>query len=67
MDDYGDVDPAAHAYTVGRRVPWGVIPAIECVGYQRAMVFRLGLMAGAALLTVPAARLPSDGVTHVAS
>ena len=32
---------------------------IERVGYQRAMVFGLGLMAVGALMMVPAARLPS--------
>jgi FHS family L-fucose permease-like MFS transporter len=36
---------------------------IERVGYQRAMVFGLGLMAAGALMMVPAARLPSYGVT----
>ncbi|WP_277982784.1 MFS transporter, partial [Sphingomonas faeni] len=36
---------------------------IERVGYQRAMVFGLGLMAVGALMMVPAARLPSYGVT----
>ncbi|MDJ0278448.1 sugar MFS transporter [Sphingomonas sp. 2R-10] len=36
---------------------------IERVGYQRAMVIGLALMAGGALLMVPAARLPSYGVT----
>ena len=39
---------------------------IERVGYQRAMVFGLGLMAAGALMMVPAARLPSYGVTLVA-
>jgi FHS family L-fucose permease-like MFS transporter len=39
---------------------------IERVGYQRAMVFGLGLMAVGALMMVPAARLPSYGVTLVA-
>ena len=39
---------------------------IERVGYQRAMVFGLGLMAVGALVMVPAARLPSYGVTLVA-
>lgn len=36
---------------------------IERVGYQRAMVFGLALMAAGALMMVPAARLPSYGVT----
>lgn len=36
---------------------------IERVGYQRAMVIGLGMMAAGALLMVPAARLPSYGVT----
>ena len=36
---------------------------IERVGYQRAMVFGLGLMAVGALMMVPAAQLPSYGVT----
>jgi FHS family L-fucose permease-like MFS transporter len=36
---------------------------IERVGYQRAMVIGLGLMAGGALIMVPAARLPSYEVT----
>ena len=39
---------------------------IERVGYQRAMVFGLALMAVGALMMVPAARLPSYGVTLVA-
>ena len=39
---------------------------IERVGYQRAMVVGLGLMAVGALMMVPAARLPSYGVTLVA-
>ncbi|RZM36410.1 MAG: sugar MFS transporter [Sphingomonas sp.] len=39
---------------------------IERVGYQRAMVFGLGLMAVGALMMVPAARLPSYGVTLLA-
>ena len=36
---------------------------IERVGYQRAMVIGLGMMAVGALLMVPAARIPSYGVT----
>jgi FHS family L-fucose permease-like MFS transporter len=36
---------------------------IEKVGYQRSMVIGLGLMATGALLMVPAARIPSYGVT----
>ena len=36
---------------------------IERVGYQRAMVFGLAMMAAGALMMVPAARLPSYGVT----
>ncbi|WP_267382352.1 MULTISPECIES: sugar MFS transporter [unclassified Sphingomonas] len=39
---------------------------IERIGYQRSMVFGLALMAGGALLMVPAARIPSYGVTLVA-
>ena len=39
---------------------------IERVGYQRAMVIGLGLMAAGALVMVPAARIPSYGVTLVA-
>ena len=39
---------------------------IERVGYQRAMVIGLALMAVGALMMVPAARLPSYGVTLVA-
>jgi FHS family L-fucose permease-like MFS transporter len=42
------------------------IPAaklIERVGYQRSMVIGLGMMAAGALVMVPAARLPSYGVT----
>jgi FHS family L-fucose permease-like MFS transporter len=39
---------------------------IERVGYQRAMVFGLGLMAVGAVMMVPAARLPSYGVTLIA-
>ncbi len=36
---------------------------IERVGYQRAMVIGLAMMAGGALLMVPAAKIPSYGVT----
>ncbi|QXQ05562.1 sugar MFS transporter [Sphingosinicellaceae bacterium] len=36
---------------------------IERVGYQRAMVIGLGMMAAGALVMVPAARIPSYGVT----
>nr|WP_129586144.1 sugar MFS transporter [Sphingomonas montana] len=36
---------------------------IERVGYQRAMVIGLGMMAAGALMMVPAARMPSYGVT----
>ena len=36
---------------------------IERVGYQRAMVIGLGMMAAGALIMVPAARIPSYGVT----
>ncbi len=39
---------------------------IERVGYPRSMVIGLGLMAAGALLMVPAARIPSYGVTLVA-
>jgi FHS family L-fucose permease-like MFS transporter len=39
---------------------------IERIGYQKSMVFGLALMAGGALLMVPAARIPSYGVTLVA-
>ncbi|RZM31759.1 MAG: MFS transporter, partial [Sphingomonas sp.] len=36
---------------------------IERIGYQRSMVVGLGMMAAGALMMVPAARLPSYGVT----
>ena len=36
---------------------------IERVGYQKSMVIGLGMMAAGALLMIPAARLPSYGVT----
>jgi FHS family L-fucose permease-like MFS transporter len=36
---------------------------IERIGYQKSMVFGLGMMAVGALLMIPAARLPSYGVT----
>ena len=36
---------------------------IERIGYQRSMVVGLGMMAAGALVMVPAARLPSYGVT----
>jgi FHS family L-fucose permease-like MFS transporter len=36
---------------------------IERIGYQRSMVAGLGMMAGGALLMVPAAMIPSYGVT----
>ena len=39
---------------------------IERIGYQRAMVVGLGMMAAGALVMVPAARLPSYGVTLIA-
>ncbi len=39
---------------------------IERIGYQKSMVFGLALMAAGALLMVPAARIPSYGVTLVA-
>lgn len=39
---------------------------IERIGYQKSMVFGLGMMAIGALLMIPAARLPSYGVTLVA-
>ncbi|TVV74155.1 sugar MFS transporter [Sphingomonas solaris] len=39
---------------------------IERIGYQRAMVAGLGIMAAGALLMIPAARLPSYGVTLAA-
>ena len=39
---------------------------IERIGYQRSLVAGLGVMAVGALLMVPAARLPSYGVTMVA-
>ena len=39
---------------------------IERIGYQKSMVFGLCMMAVGALLMIPAARLPSYGVTLVA-
>jgi len=45
------------------------IPAarlIERIGYQRAMVTGLGIMAAGALVMIPAARIPSYGVTLAA-
>jgi FHS family L-fucose permease-like MFS transporter len=39
---------------------------IERVGYQKSMVIGLGMMAAGALLMIPAARIPSYGVTLVA-
>ncbi|MRW88618.1 glucose/galactose MFS transporter [Duganella sp. FT80W] len=39
---------------------------IERIGYQKSMVFGLSMMAVGALLMIPAARLPSYGVTLVA-
>lgn len=39
---------------------------IERIGYQRSMVAGLGMMAGGALLMVPAAMIPSYGVTLIA-
>ncbi|MYM33329.1 glucose/galactose MFS transporter [Duganella sp. FT94W] len=39
---------------------------IERIGYQKSMVFGLVMMAAGALLMIPAARMPSYGVTLVA-